>query len=105
MFKVQVGEYTVEQTAHGFDVLRHGRPWRNATGDNLILSLAMALDEERQKNALLLPACEKALKQLYHCDCANGVTSDFGDIDEGRVWAGQTRDQLREAIARAKQPH
>ncbi len=50
----------------------------------------------------LLEACERALEQLQHCDCSNGVTTPMGDIDEGDVWAVQTQDQLREAIRKAK---
>jgi hypothetical protein len=50
----------------------------------------------------LLAACERALEQIRHCDCTNGVTSPMGDIDEGNVWAGETMDQLINAINKAK---
>lgn len=40
------GKYTVVfDPDHGLRVLRYGEPWRNATGDNLIFSLAQAVRE------------------------------------------------------------
>ena len=46
----------------------------------------------------IINAAERAVEQIDHCDCKNGVTTPMGDVDEGDVWAVRTIDQLREAV-------
>ena len=60
------GEYHVVLPVEGgLCALRHGKPWRNLCGDNLVLALANELDDARQKIAKL----EQALKEKeWACD-------------------------------------
>lgn len=56
MLSVAVGDgkYTVIQDATGKTyALRHGEPWRDCVGDNLVLALAYEVDALREKLARL----------------------------------------------------
>ncbi len=45
---VKVGDYTVQMDAAGrLTALRHGKPWRDCVGDNLILALAQEVEQLR----------------------------------------------------------
>jgi hypothetical protein len=45
-----VGEYTVIQEPDGrLHALRHGQPWREMLGDNLVLSLAQEVERLREQ--------------------------------------------------------
>jgi hypothetical protein len=47
---VSNGKYTVILKENGgTEALRHGEPWRDCCGDNLIYCLASELDEARQE--------------------------------------------------------
>jgi hypothetical protein len=46
---IENGKYTVIQDAKGFlHAMRHSEPWRDCTGDKLILGLAQTVDELRK---------------------------------------------------------
>jgi hypothetical protein len=51
------GKYTVIQDpGGGLSALRYGEPWRDCTGDGLILALAQEVEELRETVARLAPA-------------------------------------------------
>ena len=44
--EIKVGEYTViHENGTNFHALRHGEPWRNLTGDNLVLALVSRIEQ------------------------------------------------------------
>ena len=50
------GKYTVIQPENGGAyALRHGLPWRECVGDNLVLCLAQEVAELREKLGVQLP--------------------------------------------------
>lgn len=50
VLSVAVDIYTVVQWENGkLEVHRHGQPWRDETGDNMILSLAQEIDHLRHE--------------------------------------------------------
>lgn len=56
------GKYTFKQTANGAtEALRHGEPWRDCTGDGLILALAQEVEHLRETI--------QAAKNCLVCSC------------------------------------
>lgn len=44
--EIKVGEYTViHENGTNFHALRHGEPWRDLTGDNLVLALVSRIEQ------------------------------------------------------------
>jgi hypothetical protein len=91
-WKVEVEEYAVIWDGK-LTATRHGQEWRDLTGDNLVLSLAMALDQERERARELLKACEQILPILEI-----QPEPEIGDWN----WRG-LGEELAKAIQKAKE--
>ena len=93
ILRVKVDKYEVVQTGLGNVVaLRDGQPWRDCTGDNLVLALAYRVDALEEKLAGECQAAAPAgLHGIQHEGNAGLVWSgtgwQFGEKGEGMFWA------------------
>jgi len=62
--ELENGKYTVyiEKDTNDFKALRHGEPWRDLCGDNLIFFLMVELIESNEENKCL----QDKIKDLEH---------------------------------------
>ena len=83
------GKYTVVQTPDGRLVCRrNGEPWRDLTGDKLVLCLAQELDAARAEIRALHQ--DELLKRIDTLEAENG---DFRrEIDDLQDQLGRARD-------------
>jgi len=83
------GKYTVVQTSDGRLVCRrNGEPWRDLTGDKLVLCLAQELDSARAEIRSLHG--DELLRRIDTLEAENG---DFRrEIDELQDQLGRARD-------------
>ena len=83
------GKYTVIQTNGGrMLATRNGEPWRDLTGDKLVLCLAQELDSARAEIRALHQ--DELLKRIDTLEAENG---DFRrEIDELQDQLGRARD-------------
>ena len=86
------GKYTVVQTPDGqLSVLRNGEPWRDLTGDKLVLCLAQELDAARAEILFLLRRdSEELLKRIDTLEAENASLH-------------KQIDQLTDDLARARE--
>ena len=85
------GKYTVVQTTDGRLAARHnGEPWRDLTGDKLVLHLAQELDSARAEIRFLKQDSEELLKRIDVLEVENG--------DQRRKI-----DELEDELARARE--
>lgn len=67
------GEYTIREKPNGcLEALRYGEPWRDLTGDNLILALADRMEAFDE----LLIAAQRALAGFQLLIAADDLTDD-----------------------------
>lgn len=62
--ELENGKYTyIQHDKGGSEVLRHGEPWRDVTGDNVILLMAYKIDEQAQRIAELKSMLAEFIRQ------------------------------------------
>jgi len=81
------GKYTVIQKPNGgLEALRYGEPWRDCTGDGLILALAQEIESLRTQ-AAEAPASADSVDRLRNCKELHpaGIRRLFREIDNLRA--------------------
>lgn len=83
------GKYSIkyQMEPHQFEALRHGEPWRDLTGDKLMLSIVMELQDYKDKVSEL-----QAL--LLQCHSVLHVNMPSSDLKEA-VWAAVSSDTFK----------
>ena len=85
------GKYTVVQTSDGRLVCRrNGEPWRDLTGDKLVLCLAQELDSARAEIRFLRQDSEGLLRRIDTLEAENASLR-------------KQIDQLTDDLARARE--
>lgn len=83
------GKYTVAQTPDGrLSALRNGEPWRDLTGDKLVLCLAQELDAARAE-----------IRTLHRDELLKRIDTLEAESGDQR----QQIDQLTDDLARARE--
>lgn len=99
-FTVASGDYTVLWDGKGsLTALRHGEPWQDLTGNNLVLSLAMDLDELRKgRPAAGLTALQTLIEEVESATYANGGQRVFGLVGGSPVCTVAQLETAKEAL-------